>query len=267
MAKIYVGVGHGGPDPGAVSGNHRESLYALDIASACTAELRRHGMLVLQSRTSDVAESAAAKIAECNTYAPDLALDIHLNAGGGDGLEVYHAGNGGKGKDLAQSIETAVKAIGQNSRGIKTKFENGRIYFGIIRQTNCPTVLVECAFIDSDDVKAVDTIAERQDMGRAIAHGVLAFLGVAVKLQTSSKASEIAKRVAVYLPQLQRGCTGDTVKAMQRLLIGNGISCGDAGADGDFGSGTLAAVKQFQLIRNLTVDGIVGAKTWAALLG
>lgn len=269
MAKIYVGVGHGGSDPGAVSGNHRESLYALDIASACTAELRRHGMLVLQSRTSDIAESAAAKIAECNTYMPDVALDIHLNAGGGDGFEIYYSVTGGKGKDLAQGIETAVKAIGQNSRGVKTWVRSdGRDHFGFIRQTNCPAVLVECAFIDSDDVKAVDTLAERQKMGRAIAHGVLAFFDVAVKLQAAKVVEEIVKRtVAVRLPVLQKGSTGDTVKVMQRLLIGNGISCGDAGADGDFGSGTLSAVKQFQLIRNLTADGIVGAKTWAALLG
>ena len=37
MAKIYVGVGHGGSDPGAVSGKHIEKNYALDIANACTA--------------------------------------------------------------------------------------------------------------------------------------------------------------------------------------------------------------------------------------
>ena len=38
------------------------------------------------------------------------------------------------------------------------------------------------------------------------------------------------------------------------------------GYDGDFGSGTLAAVKKFQKEKGLTVDGIVGAKTWKALL-
>lgn len=36
-------------------------------------------------------------------------------------------------------------------------------------------------------------------------------------------------------------------------------------ADGQFGSQTLASVKHFQRLHNLTVDGVVGAKTWFAL--
>lgn len=34
MAKVYIGVGHGGADPGAVSGSHKEKVYALDIATS-----------------------------------------------------------------------------------------------------------------------------------------------------------------------------------------------------------------------------------------
>ena len=186
--KVYVGVGHGGKDPGAVSGKHKEAAYALDIANACTAELKRHGVEVMQSRTSDITETSAAKIKECNNYNPDLALDIHLNAGGGDGFEVYHSINGGKGKILAQNIEKQVKTIGQNSRGVKTKKNSsGKDYFGFVRQTTCPAVLVECAFIDNKaDVAFVDTLAERQKMGVAIAKGILKALGVAYKAPAST---------------------------------------------------------------------------------
>lgn len=35
--------------------------------------------------------------------------------------------------------------------------------------------------------------------------------------------------------------------------------------DGIFGSGTMAAVKAYQTLRNLTSDGIVGENTWASL--
>jgi peptidoglycan hydrolase-like protein with peptidoglycan-binding domain len=35
--------------------------------------------------------------------------------------------------------------------------------------------------------------------------------------------------------------------------------------DGDFGSATLATVEVFQGRKGLTVDGVAGPKTWAAL--
>ena len=69
------------------------------------------------------------------------------------------------------------------------------------------------------------------------------------------------------LPQLAKGSKGDSVKALQILLIGHGYSCGKDGADGDFGTNTDKAVKAFQKDRGLTVDGIVGPSTWAKLMG
>ena len=37
--------------------------------------------------------------------------------------------------------------------------------------------------------------------------------------------------------------------------------------DGIFGTKTVAAVRQFQQAKGLTVDGVVGKKTWEKLLG
>lgn len=37
--------------------------------------------------------------------------------------------------------------------------------------------------------------------------------------------------------------------------------------DGVFGSGTYIAVQQFQVSKNLGVDGVVSPKTWAVLKG
>ena len=64
---------------------------------------------------------------------------------------------------------------------------------------------------------------------------------------------------------LKKGSKGDAVKTMQTMLIACGFSCGSAGADGDFGNNTLAAVKAFQKDKGLTVDGIYGPVTKAAL--
>ena len=275
MVKIYVGVGHGGSDPGAVSGKHIEKNYALDIANACTAELRRRGVEVMQSRTSDITESTAAKVAECNKFNPDLAADIHLNAGEGDGFEVYHTLGYGEGEKLAYCIETAVKELGQNSRGLKIKANSsGRDYFGFIRETKCPALLVECAFIDSADVQAVDTLAERQKFGRAIAHGMLDYLDISVKAEKPSGSSAVVVKlpdVAVQLPQLGRGLDNPEyqVKRVQLCLNEMGHTGADGKpltVDGDFGANTEAAVKKLQKAHNIPTDGRMTAKTWRALL-
>ena len=71
----------------------------------------------------------------------------------------------------------------------------------------------------------------------------------------------------VELKELSKGSTGAEVKTVQILLINKfGISCGTAGADGEFGDNTDYAVKKFQKLKNLDADGIVGRKTWTALL-
>lgn len=72
---------------------------------------------------------------------------------------------------------------------------------------------------------------------------------------------------AVELPMLRSGSKGETVRALQRLLIGSGYSCGWYGADGDFGSATDTAVRLYQRDNGLEVDGIVGPMTWRKLLG
>lgn len=66
-------------------------------------------------------------------------------------------------------------------------------------------------------------------------------------------------------PTLSLGSTGSEVKLMQQKLMMLGFSCGTSGADGDFGSGTQTAVKQFQSKNGLTADGVCGANTHTKL--
>ena len=91
--KVFIGVGHGGSDPGAVANNTKEKDLNLSIALACKDILEKHGVNVRMSRTKDENDPISEEIRECNAFAPDLAIDIHNNAGGGDGAEVfYHHG-------------------------------------------------------------------------------------------------------------------------------------------------------------------------------
>ena len=187
MKKVFLGVGHGGNDPGAVGNGLREKDLNLSIALACRDELERHGVRVLMSRTKDENDPLTSVIKECNAFNPELAIDIHNNAGGGDGAEVFHHYKGGTSKTFAQNVLNEIKVIGQNSRGIKTKLNSqGTDYFGFIRQTNAPAILVECAFIDNKkDIQIIDTEAERKAMGIAIAKGILKTLGITYKPTTN----------------------------------------------------------------------------------
>tara|TARA_R110002096_G_scaffold517_5_gene3036 strand:- start:3207 stop:3998 length:792 start_codon:yes stop_codon:yes gene_type:complete len=54
--------------------------------------------------------------------------------------------------------------------------------------------------------------------------------------------------------QLKKGSKGEYVKQLQYLL--------DITIDGDFGTKTEKAVKEYQKENNLVVDGIVGSQTW-----
>lgn len=65
--------------------------------------------------------------------------------------------------------------------------------------------------------------------------------------------------------ELSKGSKGEDVIELQKLLLAKGYDLGSYGADGDFGSKTLAAVKAFQTDRKLTVNGVVNAAVVAAL--
>lgn len=107
--KVYIGVGHGNSDPGAVGNGLKEKELALDVARYLAEDLKRQGIEVKISRTDDKKVWLEERISECNKFKPDFALDIHFNAGGGDGAEVYHSVTGGKGKTLAENILAELK--------------------------------------------------------------------------------------------------------------------------------------------------------------
>lgn len=70
---------------------------------------------------------------------------------------------------------------------------------------------------------------------------------------------------APALPVLRKGSKGDAVRDVQRDLMQLGYDLDPWGDDGDFGSKTEAAVKEFQRDHGLQADGIVGPATYAAL--
>lgn len=62
---------------------------------------------------------------------------------------------------------------------------------------------------------------------------------------------------------VKRGSTGLAVRKAQGLLVAHGHA---VAVDGDFGRATDGAVRTFQSRHRLTADGIVGPRTWRALI-
>ena len=85
--------------------------------------------------------------------------------------------------------------------------------------------------------------------------------------RTQNQPSNVSTNPADGRPTLRKGDKGSYVTVAQTALINRGYDLGKYGADGDFGSATEKAVKEFQHDNGLTADGVIGLKTWAALDG
>lgn len=129
---------------------------------------------------------------------------------------------------------------------------------------------VECtpAWDDGVQITAVHNIGKKAGYnGRSwTKHGKLPYVtydASSEPVQTETTNDACTLKVDV----LRKGSKGESVKALQVLLIGNGYSCGSYGVDGSFGGSTEGAVRRFQQEHNLDADGIVGPATWGKLLG
>lgn len=181
MPRVFIGVGHGGADPGAV-GYVREKDANLTIALELKRLLEAAGVVVGISRTRDENDDISEEIREANAFGPDFAIDVHNNAGGGDGFEVLvqTGAHAAKSAAAGKIIERYVKAMGQNSRGVKTrKNSSGADYFGFLRQVKAPAVIVEGFFVDNKkDATGFDTAAEQKKLAAAYAAAIMEHLGV-----------------------------------------------------------------------------------------
>lgn len=290
MARVFINAGHGGKDPGAV-GYIVEKDVNLNMAIACKEYLEAHGVEVRISRSKDEDETLNEITRECNEFNPDLAISIHNNAGGGDGFEVYHTIYGGTGKTLAENIEAEVKAIGQNSRGVKTRKGSNGDYYAFIRNTKAPAVICEGVFVDNAaDAAQADTLQEQKDFGVSYAKGALKTLGVnpvnPVK-PVDDKKEVIRSLQHAYNVSYNAGLAEDGIKgpkteaAMKKYVVRNykenelarwvqdrlvnhkkyGLTI-----DGKYGKDTERVVKQFQKDNGLLVDGIAGYQTISILI-
>lgn len=110
------------------------------------AHLRAAGHTVYDC-TDDVGRTQSANLSnivkKCNAHKVDLDISIHLNAGGGTGVEVLYYSN--TGKTFAERISSrTADVLGLKDRGAKK-----RTNLYVLRHTKAAAVLVECCFVDS----------------------------------------------------------------------------------------------------------------------
>lgn len=194
--KVFLSAGHGGSDAGAVGNGLKEKDINLQIMLGCKAELERHGVTVVCSRTTDADDPVSQEVKEANASGAEVAVSFHTNSdalGKGDGSESFYYKGSVNGKRLAELCEKHVGKLGQNSRGVKTN----NLYF--TRETKMTAVLCECAFIKTaKDIQIVDTVAEQRAFGVAYAKAILEYLGVAYKAESSDPKKLYKVQVGAY---------------------------------------------------------------------
>lgn len=138
---------------------------------------------------------------------------------------------------------------------------------GNIRTISLPSTLVETGLFSKYTSAKYCKSSDYLKRGDILCTPVSGHTVIVLDDGAKVNATTAAKNCTVTVKELSKGAKGSSVKALQTLLIGNGYSCGSSKVDGSFGPSTLSAVKKYQKANGLTVDGVVGAKTWAKLLG
>lgn len=188
MAKIVVDRGHGGSDPGAV-GYVKERTVAVKVGDYMVDYLQQnYTVSIMETIGTDNLNTRCSK---ANKWGADLFVSIHFNAGGGDGYEalVYSKDN----LKLGQTFEKQVKAVGQNSRGVKYRPD-----LAVLRLTDCKAILNEIAFVDNKaDIQDWDENSELKVMGEALAKAAADWLGLKKGSQESKAALKVGAKVKI----------------------------------------------------------------------
>ena len=194
---IYIAAGHGGSDPGAVNGKYIEKALTLKTALACQNYLRNYECETVMARTTDKSCTVAHKMEELEKKRPSLVLEIHYNAGGGEGCEVYYWHTHALSKSLAQKVLAEMVKLGQKSRGIKESKAGTSYNFGMCRQaatTGIPSILGEYAFVDNaKDQAKINSDAKLRAVGEAYAKAAVSYLGLKKKATAPAKPSTSGK--------------------------------------------------------------------------
>ncbi|TWH49163.1 N-acetylmuramoyl-L-alanine amidase [Sporomusa sp. KB1] len=171
--KIVIDPGHSGPvEPGACAEGVQECDVVLAIAKLLPEQCCEQGYEFLLTRSGDIMTDDLSFRAEfANTNRADVFISIHTNSAESPvahGTEVYHYPDSVNGEQLAACLQARlVEKLGTANRGVK------EANFQVLRETDCPAVLVEVAFISNEsDRQLLTSNAGQLAAAAAIASGL-----------------------------------------------------------------------------------------------
>ena len=179
---IVVDPGHGGEDPGKVGINDvLEKDLNLQIAKKVKKLLEEAGIKIVMTRTNDKVPDAKKedlnqRVQLINDTKPKLALCIHQNSYPDakiKGAQVFYHTITPEAEDVASIVQEQLRTVDPtNTRQIK---ENDT-YF-MLKNTQVPTIIVECGFLTNPDEAAKLTQEDYQDkLAQAICEGVVKWM-------------------------------------------------------------------------------------------
>ncbi len=171
-AKIFIDVGHGGADPGALGfdgKNHNEAIQNLTLAKKIKAELEKIGATVYMSRTSSSTVSNDKKIQMLKSLKPDFCIAVHHNSAttsSANGFDAYYS------HPFSKKAAELIKMHTQNT-GIYKNYGLDWHYYFLARSSYCPVVLTENGFIsNSNDYKNIINSDKNTEKAKAIVKGI-----------------------------------------------------------------------------------------------
>ena len=169
--RIALDAGHGGSDPGAVYKGRQEKEDTLDLTLAVGDILKKNGIDVYYTRTTDEYETPFKKATDANTSGADLFVSIHRNSSENpnqySGVETLVYSDTGLKAEVARNINNQLEDAGFKNLGV-----DERKNLVVLKRTKMPAVLVEAGFINNDkDNYLFDE--EFDSIAQAIADGIL----------------------------------------------------------------------------------------------
>ena len=168
LTGIIIDAGHGGEDPGAISGSLKEKDFNLKVSKYMADRLRQLGFNVKETRTDDITlpkSQRVKRVKELFNNNPNVILiSNHINAGRGEGAEIVYSLRNNP--TLSSMALENIKEAGQLSRGVYQRVlpENpSKDYYYILRETGVnEPLLIEYGFIDNknDQVKLQNNILD-----------------------------------------------------------------------------------------------------------